>query len=65
MVREWANRGVQLGELIQYSIPHMSTYLGSDVAGFPNSLLASRHTVNFPVTPDNGSVRRILEASLR
>ncbi len=64
-VREWARRGVQLGELIQYSIPHMSTYLGSDVAGFPNSLLASRHTVNFPLTPDRATVQRILERGLR
>ena len=64
-VREWARRGVQLGELIQYSIPHMPTYLGSDVEGFPNSLLASRHTVNFPVTSDSATVRRILERDLR
>ena len=56
---------MQLGELIQYSIPHMSTYLGSDVAGFPNSLLASRHTVNFPLTPDRATVQRILERGLR
>ena len=64
-VREWARRGVQLGELIQYSIPHMPTYLGSDVEGFPNSLLASQHTVNFPVTSDSATVRRILERDLR
>jgi dTDP-4-amino-4,6-dideoxygalactose transaminase len=42
-------RGINLGEIIQYSVPHMSSYkrwaAGSD---FPNSSLFSRHTVNLP-----------------
>jgi perosamine synthetase len=43
-------RGIQLGELIQYSVPHMDAYKrwtrGSD---FPNSYLCSQHTINLPV----------------
>ena len=48
-VARWRRRGVQLGELIQYSIPHLRSYRGPDAPGFENSLHASRHLVNIPV----------------
>ena len=59
-----AKSGVQLGELIQYSIPHLSSYHGPNVAGFENSLLASRHLVNFPVNARPADVERIVEISM-
>ena len=44
------NRGIHLGELIQYSVPHMRAYKGwAEGSNFPNSLLCSRHTINLPV----------------
>ena len=48
-VRRWRQGGVQLGELIQYSVPHLRSYLGPGAPGFANSLHASRHLVNIPV----------------
>jgi perosamine synthetase len=62
-VAEWRRSDVQLGELIQYSIPHLSSYHGPNVAGFENSLLASRHLVNFPVNARPRDVERIIEIS--
>ena len=62
-VAEWRKSGVQLGELIQYSIPHLSSYNGPNVAGFENSLLASRHLVNFPVNARPRDVERIIKIS--
>ena len=62
-VAEWRKSGVQLGELIQYSVPHLSSYHGPNVAGFENSLRASRHLVNFPVTARPRDVERIVEIS--
>ena len=42
--------GVQLGQLIEYSVPHMSAYAHlTDGTEFPNSLLCSQHTINLPV----------------
>jgi len=62
-IAEWRKAGVQLGELIQYSIPHLSSYHGPHVAGFDNSLLASRHLVNFPVNARRQDVDRIVDMS--
>lgn len=62
-VAQWRKSGVQLGELIQYSIPHMSSYHGPNVVGFENSLLASRHLVNFPVNARPRDVERIIDIS--
>ena len=45
-------KGIQLGELIQYSLPDMTLYRpyrqGQD---FPNSLLCSRRMINLPIYP--------------
>jgi dTDP-4-amino-4,6-dideoxygalactose transaminase len=63
MVAEWGRRGVQLGELIQYSIPHLHSYLGPTCAEFPNSLRASRHLVNFPVNVTDDVARDVVARS--
>ncbi len=43
--------GIELGELIQYSLPHMGIYgkYVSDLTRFPNSLHCSLKTVNLPI----------------
>jgi perosamine synthetase len=44
-------QGVQLGELIQYSIPHMPVYhrYVSEVSRFPKSFRCSCSTINLPI----------------
>lgn len=50
VMKAMAGRGVQVGQLIEYSVPHISSYLQySDPSRFPNSLLCSRHTINLPI----------------
>jgi len=47
-----ARRGVQLGQLIEYSVPHLppyAPYTGNQE--FPNSLYCSGHTINLPIHP--------------
>jgi dTDP-4-amino-4,6-dideoxygalactose transaminase len=53
---EWASEGIQLGELIQYSIPLLPEYAGNKPSQCDNSELASLRTINFPVTQ---SVKKI------
>jgi dTDP-4-amino-4,6-dideoxygalactose transaminase len=53
VVRALRCRGVQLGKLIQYSVPHMkayASYIGEQ--HFSNSFLCSRRTINLPVHGD-------------
>ena len=47
-----ASEGVQFGQLIEYSMPHLPAYrqYAGDEA-YPNSLLASRTTINLPIYP--------------
>jgi len=47
---EWASQDIQLGELIQYSIPLLPEYAGNQPSQCDNSELASLRTINFPVT---------------
>jgi dTDP-4-amino-4,6-dideoxygalactose transaminase len=50
MIGAAAKRGVQFGELIQYSVPHFpayAQYAGADA--FPHSLHCSHHLINLPV----------------
>ncbi len=46
-------RGIQLGRLIEYSIPHMQAYASyvSEQSSFPESLHSSQTTVNLPNYP--------------
>jgi dTDP-4-amino-4,6-dideoxygalactose transaminase len=58
-MREMARRGVQLGQLIEYSIPHMAAYENyAGVGQFPNSRLCSRQTINLPIHPGLDARRR-------
>jgi dTDP-4-amino-4,6-dideoxygalactose transaminase len=48
--RALLRRGIELGELIQYSVPHMPPYDRDTPPGaWPNSRFASEHTINVPV----------------
>lgn len=49
VVREYAERGIHLGELIQYSVPELPGYRSVNT-DCPNARLASEVTVNFPLT---------------
>ena len=48
--RRLLQRGVELGEIIQYSVPHMTPYNRDTPPGaYPNAKLASERTINVPV----------------
>jgi perosamine synthetase len=49
VIQEFCSKGEEWGQLIQYSIPHLSCYEGSQCFEYPNSLLASKVTVNAPL----------------
>ena len=60
---EAAQKGVQLGQLIEYSMPHLSAYRPYAGGGdFPNSLLCSRSMINLPIYPslNENEVGRII-----
>ena len=47
-----AKKGVQLGQLIEYSVPHLPPYHPYTVGKeYPNSLYCSRHMINLPMHP--------------
>jgi perosamine synthetase len=47
IIDEYAQKGIHLGELIQYSIPHLSCYNSSE--DYPNSKRVCNETINFPL----------------
>ena len=49
VIKEYANQGIELGELIQYSIPDLRCYRDPKTVA-EQSAVASRTTVNFPVS---------------
>jgi perosamine synthetase len=49
VIDEWASRDIQLGELIQYSIPLLPEYARNQISKYVNSALASLRVVNFPL----------------
>ena len=52
MLAYGARRGVQFGQLIEYSLPHLPPYQPyADASAFPNSLYCSRHMLNLPIHP--------------
>ncbi len=64
LMRLSAARGVQLGQLIEYSMPHLPAY--RPYAGdreFPNSLLCSHSMINLPIHPSlkDEDLERIVE----
>ena len=48
ILQEYAKKGIELGELIQYSIPELTSYKHID-SNCPNALQASQTTINFPL----------------
>jgi dTDP-4-amino-4,6-dideoxygalactose transaminase len=49
-MRALASKGVQLGQLIEYSVPHMEAYRKyTGDQDFPNSFLSSQTTLNLPI----------------
>ncbi len=47
-----AREGVQFGQLIEYSVPHLVSYQPyTDSNAFPNSLYCSQHMLNLPIHP--------------
>jgi dTDP-4-amino-4,6-dideoxygalactose transaminase len=52
VVAAFRRRGIQLGEVIEYSVPHMNSYGPADPRDYPNSWVASRHLINLPVQAD-------------
>ena len=48
VIKDYAGENIQLGELIQYSIPELKCYENNSKA-CPNSLICSQQTVNFPI----------------
>ena len=43
--------GIQLGQLIEYSVPHLTEYGPAAPTDFPNSWSHSHHTINLPIHP--------------
>jgi perosamine synthetase len=57
-LKSFLKSGVQLGQLIQYSVPHLTEYGPAAPSEFPNSWLCSRHTINLPVHPGLSEAER-------
>ena len=55
VIKAAAEKGVQLGQLIEYSMPHHQAYREySQDQEFPNSLACSQTTINLPIHPGLG-----------
>jgi perosamine synthetase len=50
LVKQYAARGMQLGELIQYTIPSLPSYSKFDCSRHDRAILASLSTINLPLT---------------
>ena len=58
-IARFRRAGVQAGEVIEYSVPHLSSYAAAnDPARFPNALLCSQHVINLPVHPTLSDAER-------
>lgn len=51
LIKHMLSKGIQLGELIEYSIPHMKAYEKYKEGEYPVSLEASKTTINLPNYP--------------
>jgi dTDP-4-amino-4,6-dideoxygalactose transaminase len=51
LVRRLGRDGIELGNLIQYSVPHLPEYGAAPPSQFPRSFHCSTHTINLPVHP--------------
>jgi dTDP-4-amino-4,6-dideoxygalactose transaminase len=52
VMQAFLRRGIQVGEVIEYSVPHLSSYAALAGTDYPQSLFCSHHTINLPVHPD-------------
>lgn len=55
-LKQWARQGVQLGRVIDYSIPQNAEYGSRNSLDFPNASLASKSVINIPFTQPQRSV---------
>ena len=52
LLKSFASHGIQLGQLIEYSMPHQSAYkIYTKDKLFPNSYLCSNSMINLPIYP--------------
>lgn len=58
-LKQALRRGVQLGQLIEYNIPEMSSYGGRKPDEFPVSAKYARTTINFPVWGGQRVARKV------
>jgi dTDP-4-amino-4,6-dideoxygalactose transaminase len=57
LLKSAASQGVQLGQLIEYSMPHHPAYTRfAKGKQFPNSLLCSNSMINLPIYPDLSNI---------
>lgn len=52
IIKKMRKQGVQIGKLIDYSIPHMKAYEKYKEGEFKNSLIYSKETINLPICPN-------------
>lgn len=52
VIKKTKRQGIQIGKLIEYSIPHMPAYQRYKDDNFTNALQASKTTINLPIYPD-------------
>lgn len=65
MLRTMKSKGIQLGQLIEYSVPNMEAYAPYGRGhSFPNSLVSSRTTVNLPIYAGMTDRQRAMVANL-
>jgi len=51
IIKKMRMSGIQVGKLIEYSIPHMTAYQKYKDGEFKNSLYCSKKTINLPIYP--------------
>ena len=63
-MRKALKAGVQLGELIEYSVPNMAAYAGRPEcpSGCPRAQWLASHTVNLPPYVKSGDRARVASA---
>lgn len=66
-LRYFLDAGIQLGQLIEYSIPHLSEYGSALPSAFPNAWDSSQHTINLPVHPSmsRAALDRVIDVTRR
>ena len=56
-INEYFHKGVQLGTIIDYSVPHMVAYGSCETKNFSRSYQYSKHIINFPLIEENYIVK--------